>query len=177
MYPILTSSCLLIGNPPTTRFGVGNVWRWCRNRSENYEFFQAVSHFAHETTAHCQLTEAASKIYQLYVSETAPLRVDLDDGICQSIKKVPEAIIVCRGPLHYSAICFAKSPSTGGAKGRPYSILASSVPEVGEGIGGIKGISLTEEISLCNGVSWLVVRAHGEECFEIFGKLQDERNE
>ncbi|CAM9180161.1 unnamed protein product [Ectocarpus sp. 6 AP-2014] len=57
------------------------------NRSENYEFFQAVSHFAHETTASCQLTEAARKIYQLYVSETAPLRVDLDDGICQSIKK------------------------------------------------------------------------------------------
>ncbi|CAM9759665.1 unnamed protein product [Ectocarpus sp. 4 AP-2014] len=57
------------------------------NRSENYEFFQAVSHFAHETTANCQLTEAARKIYQLYVSESAPLRVDLDDGICRSIKK------------------------------------------------------------------------------------------
>ncbi|CAM9512972.1 unnamed protein product [Ectocarpus sp. 12 AP-2014] len=57
------------------------------NRSENYEFFQAVSHFAHETTANCQLTEAARKIYQLYVSETAPLRVDLDDGICRSIEK------------------------------------------------------------------------------------------
>lgn len=77
-----------MGNPPT-RFGVGNVWRWCRNRSENYEFFQAVSHFAHETTTNSQLTEAARKIYQLYVSEAAPLRVDLDDGICQDIKKVP----------------------------------------------------------------------------------------
>ncbi|CAM9308298.1 unnamed protein product [Ectocarpus sp. 13 AM-2016] len=57
------------------------------NRSENYEFFQAVSHFAHETTANCQLTEAARKIYQLYVSEAAPLKVDLDDEICRSIKK------------------------------------------------------------------------------------------
>lgn len=149
MYPILTRGCLLIGNPPTN-VGFGNVWRWCRNRSENYEFFQAVSHFTHETTTNCQLTEAARKIYQLYVSETAPLRVDLDDGICQAVKKVPVAMIVCRVPLLVllrKVSLHAKSPSPL-AKGLPYSILAASVPDVWKEIEGTKGISLTEEITV-----------------------------
>lgn len=60
-----------------------------RNRSENYEFFQAVSHFTHETSPNKQLTtEGARKIYNLYVVEAAPLRVALGDEFCQDIKKV-----------------------------------------------------------------------------------------
>lgn len=61
----------------------------CRNRSENYEFFQAVSHFTHESCANKKLTtDSARKIYNLYVSKTAPLRVALGDEIYQDIKKV-----------------------------------------------------------------------------------------
>lgn len=60
-----------------------------RNRSENYEFFQAVSHFTFESCANKQLTTAsARKIYNLYVSEAAPLRVALGDEIYQDVKKV-----------------------------------------------------------------------------------------
>eukprot|EP00752_Nemacystus_decipiens_P010574 g9417.t1 len=61
------------------------------NRSENYEFFQAVSHFTFESCANKQLTtDSARKIYNLYVSEAAPLRVALGDEIYQDIKKAIE---------------------------------------------------------------------------------------
>lgn len=72
---------------------------WCRNRSENYEFFQAVSHFTHESCSNKQLTtDSARKIYNLYVSEAAPLRVALGDEIYEDIKKVCVLIVVdCLG--------------------------------------------------------------------------------
>lgn len=64
-----------------------------RNRSENYEFFQAVSHFSYDTAKNKQVTiDAANKIYSLYVSETAPLKVVLEDEIRQNIKKVLQSL-------------------------------------------------------------------------------------
>lgn len=70
----------------------------CRNRSENYEFFQAVSHFTYESCANKQLTtDSARKIYNLYVSEAAPLRVALGDEIYQDIKKVCDASMIVVG--------------------------------------------------------------------------------
>ncbi|CAM9469004.1 unnamed protein product [Scytosiphon promiscuus] len=61
------------------------------NRSENYEFFQAVSHFTHESSTNTQLIkDAARMIYNLYVADDAPLRVALGDEIYQSIKKAIE---------------------------------------------------------------------------------------
>lgn len=60
-----------------------------RNRSEHYEFFQAVSHFKQDLSSNKHvIMEDAKKICNLYVSETAPLRVALGDGICASIKQV-----------------------------------------------------------------------------------------
>ena len=60
-----------------------------RNRSENYEFFQAVSHFKQDPSSNKHaIMEEAKKICNLYVFEAAPLRVALGDGICGSIKQV-----------------------------------------------------------------------------------------
>lgn len=60
-----------------------------RNRSENYEFFQAVSHFRQDPSMNNQtIMEAAKKIFNLYVFETAPLKVALGDGICGAITQV-----------------------------------------------------------------------------------------
>lgn len=48
-----------------------------------------MSHFTHETSHNKQATaDAARKIYNLYVSEAAPLRVALEDEVFQDIKKV-----------------------------------------------------------------------------------------
>lgn len=48
-----------------------------------------MSHFTFESCANKQLTtDSARKIYNLYVSEAAPLRVALGDEIYRDIKKV-----------------------------------------------------------------------------------------
>ncbi|CAM9157390.1 unnamed protein product, partial [Sphacelaria rigidula] len=58
------------------------------NRSENYEFFQAVSHFTQDTSTCTRATcDEAKKIYNLYVSDAAPLRVSLGENISAQIKQ------------------------------------------------------------------------------------------
>ncbi len=48
-----------------------------------------MSHFTHETSSNKQLTtDSARKIYNLYVSKGAPLRVSLEDDVFEDIKKV-----------------------------------------------------------------------------------------
>lgn len=60
-----------------------------RNRSENYEFFQAVSHFSHDPTCNKHSTaDEAKKIFSLYVADTAPLKVALGDDVRSQIEEV-----------------------------------------------------------------------------------------
>lgn len=48
-----------------------------------------MSHFTHETSSNKQLTtDSARKIYNLYVSKGAPLRVALEDDVFEDIQKV-----------------------------------------------------------------------------------------
>ncbi|CAN0188711.1 unnamed protein product, partial [Hapterophycus canaliculatus] len=98
--PVLMSELDDLHEPPTTLTKVLSNALYAMafhkhlaltNRSENYEFFQAVSHFTHEaSTNKQQITDAARMINNLYVAEDAPLRVALGDEVHQSIKKAIE---------------------------------------------------------------------------------------
>ncbi|CAM9902495.1 unnamed protein product, partial [Laminaria digitata] len=105
-----------------------------RNRSEHYEFFQAVSHFKQDPSSNKHvIMEDAKKICNLYVSETAPLRVALGDGICASIKQAIDLDVVNRDTFNpaqmYVLSLMEKESLAGFLKSDVHAILKKRIAD------------------------------------------------